>query len=799
MKVIRLFWILLLITLGAAGEATEARAQQKRSFSGYIKDKGSGEALMSATLYVRDLGIGTQSNTYGFFSLSLEPGQYQIIVSYVGFQTRELSIDLVDDLQQTIELQRSTQLEEVEITSRARDAHIRGTEMGTIQLSTEEIKVLPVLFGESDILKALQLMPGVQSAGEGISGFYVRGGGPDQNLVLLDDAVVYNTGHLFGFFSVFNTDAIRHVELIKGGMPANYGGRLSSVVDVSMKEGNNKAFHARGGIGLIASRLTLEGPLKKEKGSFMISGRRTYVDVLMKPFVTGNLAGSGYFFYDANLKANYQVSEKDRLFLSGYFGRDKFRFQSQSGNFNADIPWGNATATLRWNHLFNSRLFMNTTAVYNDYQFEFGADQNAFAFRLASGIRDWSLKSDLDYYSSFHHRFKAGMQLTHHRFVPNQISGRLGETELMPANAASKNALEAGIYLMDQFDPHERISINLGIRYSVFAQLGPHTEFHYGAGASPIDSTVYASGQSVKTYGGWEPRLQARYSLDDHSSIKASLARSYQYIHLVTNNGSTLPTDLWVPSTLMVKPQQAWQYALGYFRNFSDNRWETSLELYYKSLKNQVEYREGYVPSTIQDPEMDFVFGEGEAYGAEVFLRRTRGRWTGWLGYTLSWTYRRFPDLNRGMRYPAKYDRRHDLSFVASYAISPTWTVSGVFIYGSGNAITLPTQYYFLTNATGGQNQALTPNLVPQYSDLNAYRLFPYHRLDLSAVYTPKPKKNRKWKSSWAFSLYNVYSRQNPYFLYVDTEGDLNEGIQAKVKQVSLFPILPSVTYNFEF
>lgn len=798
MKSTPMIWFcLLFLCLSPVGQG--AWAQKKGSFSGYIKDKESGEALMSATLYVRELGIGTQSNAYGFFSISMEPGKYQVIASFVGYRSEELSIELIDNLQMNIELESTTQLQEVEITARARDAHIRGTEMGTVSLSTEEIKALPVLFGESDILKALQLMPGVQSAGEGGSGFYVRGGGPDQNLILLDDAVVYNTGHLFGFFSVFNTDAIRHVELIKGGMPANYGGRLSSVVDVSMKEGNNKEFHARGGIGLIASRLTLEGPIKKEKGSFMLSGRRTYIDVLMKPFVKGNLAGSGYYFYDANLKANYQLSEKDRLFLSGYFGRDKFLFRSESGSFHADIPWGNATATLRWNHLFGPRMFMNATAVYNDYQFEFGAEQNAFAFKLASGIRDWSLKSDLDYYSSFHHRFKAGVQLTHHRFVPNQISGRLGDVELMPANAAFKNALEAGIYVLDQFDPHDRVSINMGIRYSAFAQLGPHTQYQYGVGASPVDSTVYSSGESVKTYGGWEPRIQARYSLDDQSSLKASLAGSYQYIHLVANNGSTLPTDLWVPSTLIVKPQQAWQYALGYFRNFSENRWEASVELYYKSLKNQVEYREGYVPSTIQDPELDFVFGEGEAYGTELFLRKTRGRWTGWLGYTLSWTNRHFPDLNRGMRYPAKYDRRHDFSAVSTYEFSPQWTLSGVFIYGSGNAITLPTNYYFLTQATGGQQVPVTPVLVPQYSDLNAYRLFPYHRLDISAVYTPKQKKPRKWKSSWAFSVYNVYSRQNPYFLYVDTEGDLNQGIDAKVKQVSIFPILPSVTYNFEF
>ncbi len=796
-KLLRHLPILLAVLMAAL---PPAYGQKKYTFSGYIKDRQTGESVMSATVYIKEKAIGAQSNAYGFFSISLEPGTYEAVVSFVGYQAQTFPLTIEGaDIQKNIELASTTVLKEVEVTSRPQNANIRGTEMGTVSLSTEEIKVLPVLFGETDILKALQLMPGVQSAGEGGSGFYVRGGGPDQNLILLDDAVVYNTGHLFGFFSVFNTDAIRNVELIKGGMPAQYGGRLSSVVDVSMKEGNNKTYHARGGIGLIASRLTVEGPLKKEKGSFMIAGRRTYVDLLLKPFVKGNLAGSGYYFYDANLKANYQITEKDRLYLSGYFGRDKFVFRSSSGNFNADIPWGNATATLRWNHLFGPRLFMNTTAVYNDYHFQFGAEQQDFAFKLASGIRDWGLKSDLDYYAPFHHHFKLGANLTHHRFVPNQVSGRLGEVELMPANAASKNGIEAGIYLMDQFDPHERLSLNLGLRYSGFMQMGPHTHYEFGAGATPIDSLVFGNGEKVKTYGGWEPRVQARYILDDQSSLKASIAGAYQYIHLITNNGSTLPTDLWVPSSMRVRPQKAWQYALGYFRNFSENQWETSLELYYKSLENQVEYREGYVPSTIQDPELDFVFGDGQAYGAELFLRKTQGALTGWIGYTLSWTYRKFPDLNAGLRFPAKYDRRHDLSMVLTYVLNPKWTFSGVFIYGSGNAITLPTNYYFLTNATGGQTQPVPPQLVPQYSGLNAYRLFPYHRLDLSAVYTPKAQQNKKWKSSWAFSIYNVYSRQNPYFLYIDTEGDLDQGIDAKVKQVSIFPILPSITYNFEF
>lgn len=768
----------------------QSHAQKKVTLSGYLRDSGSSEALIAATIYVKELGIGTQSNNYGFYSISVPAGSYNVIYSYIGYNTQTKQVNITDDIVMDIGLEAENVLKEVEITSERRDKNVSGTQMGTISISAQKIKQLPVIFGETDILKTLQLMPGVQSAGEGNAGFYVRGGGPDQNLILLDDAVVYNTGHLFGFFSVFNTDALNNVTLIKGGMPANYGGRLSSVVDVSMKEGNMKEFHAEGGIGLIASRLTLEGPIKKEKGSFMLSGRRTYIDVLIKPFASGTLANSGYFFYDANLKANYKITDKDRVYLSGYFGRDQFRFGNESGTFNADIPWGNSTATLRWNHLFNNKLFLNTTAVYNDYQFSFGAKQGDVEFKLSSGVRDWNGKIDLDYYSTFNHKFKTGIAYTYHKFIPNQVSGTAGEVELEPNNALIKYAHEGGVYILDEFEPTKWLKINAGIRYSWFAQSGPYSVYETDLNGKRTDSTTYSKGETVKTYGGWEPRLNLRFELNSSSSIKASAAKAYQYIHLVSNNGSTLPTDLWVPSTLIVQPQQAWQYSIGYFKNFLDDALETSVEVYYKDMQNQVEYRQGYVPNTIQDPELDFVFGTGESYGVEFFINKTKGKFTGWIGYTLSWTYRTFPDLNKGNPYPAKYDRRHDLSIVASYEMNKKWTVSAIFVYGSGNAITLPTNYYFIDQT-----------IVPEYSELNAYRLFPYHRLDLSAVLTPQKqiRKNKRWRSSWAFSVYNVYSRQNPYFLYVDTRGNVTQGIEASVKQVSIFPILPSITYNFKF
>lgn len=766
---------------------TTVLAQKKVTLSGYIRDAQSGESLISANVYIKELNLAVQTNTYGFYSVSMPQGSYTVLYNYTGYANIEEPMQMIESRTYNAELRSITTFEEVEVKAKKEQDNVQSTDMGTVALSVNDIKKLPVVFGEVDILKALQLMPGVQSSGEGNSGFYVRGGGPDQNLILLDDAVVYNPGHLFGFFSVFNSDAVKNITLIKGSMPAQYGGRLSSVVDVTMNEGNTKEYHAKGGIGLIASRLTVEGPIRKEKGSFMLSGRRTYIDVLMKPFAKGSLSGSGYFFYDANLKANYTLGKKDRLYLSGYFGRDKFTFKSSTGNFNANIPWGNATATLRWNHLFNDRLFMNASAIYNDYHYEFGGKQSDFAIRMASGIRDWNGKVDFDYYAGNNHHVKTGINYTHHTFIPNQVSGNSGELEFKPNNSLIRYAHEAGVYVGDEFEVAGFIKVNAGLRYSCFAQTGPYKQYKYNLNEEKIDSTQFGSGAIVKTYGGWEPRLNLRFELNENASIKTSVVKSYQYIHLITNNGTTLPTDLWVPSTYYVQPQSAWQYSLGYFQNLFNNSYVTSVEVYYKKMKHQIEYRQGYTPTNItRDQELDFVFGNGEAYGTEFFINKTKGKFTGWIGYTLSWTYRTFPKLNNGERYPAKYDRRHDLSVVLTYEHSKKWTFSGVFVYGSGNAITLPTSYYFIEQ-----------QLVPEYSKLNAYRLFAYHRLDLGATYTPKPEKKKGLRGSWTFSIYNVYSRQNPYFLYVDSRGNTSQGLEMSVKQVSIFPILPSITYNF--
>lgn len=767
-------------------------AQSRYTLSGYIKDSVNGETLIGATISVQGQTKGISSNNYGFYSISLPEGNYTMVCSYVGFLPKLVTINLKRDIQFNFELlHRRSSSEEVVVVSKKRDNNVKNAQMGKISLSVEQIKNVPAFLGEVDLLKTIQLLPGVRNAGEGSAGIYVRGGGPDQNLILLDDAVVYNTGHLFGFFSIFNADAIKNVSLIKGGMPAQYGGRLSSVLDISMKEGNDKKLQVDGGIGLIASRFSVQGPLKKNKASFIISGRRTYIDALTKPFIskTSQFYGSGYYFYDLNAKVNYKFTEKDRLYLSGYFGRDVFDFANGRQSLKVNIPWGNATGTLRWNHVFNKRLFGNTTAVYNDYNFAFKAAQNNFTIKLASGIRDLSLKQDFDLYPFTGHKVKFGASYTHHRFTPSVISGSQDSVVFRPDNAQVKFGNESAVYLQDDWEISSKLKVNAGIRYSDFAQKGPYSIFKTDANGNHLDSTVFKKGETVKSYGGFEPRVTMRYAFDDETSIKASVTRNLQYIHLVSNAGTTLPTDLWVPSTYKVKPQLSWLYAAGIFKNFSNNMFETSVELYYKTMQNQIEYQEGYTPNTVDDTENYFTFGKGWSYGSEFFINKTKGRLTGWIGYTLSWTWRKFPQLNFGEKYPAKYDRRNDMSIVAVYELNKKWKLSADFVFGTGNAATLPQRFYII----GGV-------LTQEYSRINEYRLPSYHRLDLSATLTPKKNERRKWKTEWVFSIYNTYSRQNPYFIYFDQSGSaLNGDLKIQAKQVSLFPIIPAVTWNFKF
>ncbi|HEU4574087.1 MAG TPA: TonB-dependent receptor [Chitinophagaceae bacterium] len=764
---------------------------ERFTLNGYVKDSLSGESVIGATITINGQTQGVASNQYGFYSLTLPQGTYEIDISHVSYQSKSVIFTLNKDVSYNFELlPKSASIGEVVIYTKRRDANVKNAQMGKIDLSINQIKNIPAFMGEVDVLKAIQLLPGVRNAGEGNAGFYVRGGGPDQNLIMLDDAVVYNTGHLFGFFSIFNSDAIKNTSLIKGGMPAQYGGRLSSVLDIAMKDGNMNKTQVDGGIGLIASRLSIQGPIKKDKASYMISARRTYVDVLVKPFISKSSAfyGSGYYFYDLNAKVNYRFSEKDRLYLSGYFGRDVFNFNNAKRSFKSNIPWGNSTATLRWNHVFSRRLFANTTLVFNDYKFRFAAAQNDFNIALASGIRDGNAKIDFDYYPLPKHKMKFGGLYTFHKFIPNVVSGQQDSTVFQPNNESVKYANETALYVQDDWDLSDKIKINYGLRWSSFTQVGPFTKFERDADGNKIDSTTYNSFEPVKSYGGLEPRLTVRYALNDETSLKFAINRNYQYIHLVSNSGNTLPTDLWVPSTYIVKPQISWQYAAGFFKNFNDNKFETSLELYYKNMRNQVDYKEGYTPS-LRDPELDFVFGKAWSYGAELFVHKTRGRLNGWIGYTLSWTWRKFPDLNEGEKFPAKYDRRHDVSVVANYELNKKWRLGAVFVYGTGNATTLPERFYFIDGV-----------LTQEYSKVNQYRLDAYHRLDLAATYTPVPKRKKKVQSSWVFSIYNVYSHLNPYFIYFDQTGNLQNGdLQVQAKQVSLFPILPAVTWNFKW
>jgi hypothetical protein len=542
---------------------------------------------------------------------------------------------------------------------------------------------------------------------------------------------------------------------------------------------------------IVASRFSLQGPIKKNKASFIISARRTYADALVKPFFkkTSPYRGSGYYFYDLNAKVNYKFSEKDRIYLSGYFGKDRFDFINKKQSLDIGVPWGNGTATFRWNHVFNVKLFGNTTLVFNDYQFNFFATQNDFELKLLSGIRDLNLKQDFDLYPFTGHKLKFGGAYTYHTFTPTVLSGKQDSTIFKPRNAQSKYAHEGALYVQDDWDVNGKIKINAGIRWSAFQQIGSYKIYNNDVNGNHLDSTVFRKGQPVVTYQGLEPRVTLRYSIDEVTSFKASVTKNNQYIHLVSNAGTTLPTDLWVPSTYRVKPQISWLYAAGLFKNLRGDMYETSVEIYYKTMENQLEYKEGYTPNTLEDTENYFTFGKGWSYGAEFFANKSRGRLTGWLGYTLSWVWRKFPGLNHGEKYPAKYDRRNDLSLVAIYELNNKWKLSADFVYGSGNTATLPERFYIFDGV-----------LTQEYSAINQYRLPAYHRLDFSAIYKPSKKKEHKIHSEWVFSVYNLYSRKNPYFIYFSQEGNPYNGtLEVQAKQVSLFPIIPAITWNFKF
>lgn len=764
---------------------------QTHTISGTITDQASGEALIGATVYDYISGKGTTSNNYGFYSLTLPVDSVRLRYSYVGFKT-EVQVFYHDQKRTVnIELEGITQLQGVEITANQEREIIEKTQMSTIDISLEKVRDLPVLLGERDLIKTIQLLPGVQSGTEGSSGMYVRGGGPDQNLILIDGVPVYNANHLFGFFSVFNTDAINSVKLIKGGFPAEYGGRLSSVLDIRMKEGNSKKITGEGGVGIIASRLTLEGPIVKDKTSFMISGRRTYIDLLTRPMIRAvDDADLGYFFYDANAKINHKFSDRSRLYLSGYFGRDRFfvkdKYSYSTGSsdiyreeFYARLQWGNSIGALRWNYIFNPRLFSNTTITYSNYGFnvmsknesryiENGEKKTSLSqIEYLSGISDWSGRFDFNYVPNPDHYIKFGGGYIYHTFKPgvNRYRERSDYGQADTLFGSSKiYAHEFFSFIEDDYKLTEALKVNAGIHFSGF-------------------------NVENKTYLSLQPRVSARYLINDRTSVKASYASMSQYLHLLSNVGIGLPTDLWVPPTANIKPQQAHQIAAGVAHQPYVG-YDVSVEAYYKKMNHLIEYKDGAsFMGNARDWQTKVETGKGWSYGVEVMIEKKEGKTTGWIGYTLSWTDRQFEALNFGKIFPYKYDRRHDISLVVTHKFNDRVDVGMVWVYGTGNAVTLPTERF---RPLAEFNEHYYINDIGYISSRNNYRMPAYHRMDVGVNLHKKTKYGMR---TWSFGLYNAYSRQNPFFLYFSNDLAGNP----RLTQVSIFPIIPSVMYNFKF
>ncbi len=749
----------------------------QRTVTGTIRDASDGETLIGATVRLAGSDRGTFTNSYGFYSLTLESDTGQIVISYVGYQDQVIKIGPGVSNPVIIDLSSGKLLEEVVVKSNSFREQLGSTQMGVQELTMREAKLIPVVFGEVDIIKTLQLKPGINSGSEGNSGLFVRGGSSDQNLFILDEAIVYNPNHLFGFFSTFNSDAIKDVKIYKGGFPAQYGGRLSSVIDVKLNDGNNQKISGTGGIGLISSRLTLEAPLVKNKSSIILSGRRTYADLITRAVNKSNEGNKefnpipDYYFYDLNAKVNYTLSDKDKLFISGYFGQDRFGFDNENFQFNFD--WGNVTSTARWNRVITPQLFINTTFTFSDYKYQISNELTGFSFNLQSRIRDMNLKSDFTYAPSNDHHIQMGAEVTRHLFTVGRLKAGSDDGEISFSAGQDLDAWEAGAYIQDEWTINDRSALSMGMRLSGFLQ-------------------------KKKVYGALEPRLAYNYRVTEDLSVKANYARMVQYLHLVANSSISLPTDIWYPSTAGVRPQTSdqvgvgWQYLLG-------SQFLLSNEYYYKYLGNQIDFKNFADLFANDQLEQEFTFGNGYAYGTEVYLEKKEGRLTGWVGYTLAWVRRgEFKDIMDGRFFAPRYDRRHDISIVGIYELTHRLTVTAAWVYGSGDLSWLPVGRLPFQDIPGGQTQPV----VPVYGDRNNLRQPAYHRLDLGLVIEFSPK----WgESDLTISVYNAYNRRNPYFLYLDAETKTNEnlGIEEvvgiKAKQVSLFPVLPSFTYNFKF
>lgn len=784
----KFFFFLIVYIIGfhlvKSQEKEKPTAKNKYTLSGYVKEKGSGELLVGTHVYIANLKVGTSTNTYGFYSITLEEDSIDVVFSYVGYQARYFKIDLKENIRLDVEISPNNDLEEVQIIGIKGEEKIsESSRMSVIEIPIYQIKDISALLGEKDVLKVIQLMPGVQSGSEGNSGLYVRGGGPDQNLIILDDATVYNAYHLFGFFSLFNGDALKSVELTKGGFPARYGGRLSSVLEMNMKEGNKEKISGEVGVGLLSSRLTVEGPLKKNKSSFLVSGRRTYLDILARPFMPAE-EKVGYFFYDLNAKVNYDFGNKNKVYLSGYFGRDQASSTFDQGDEKFKLFWGNATGTARWNHLFNEQLFANTSFNISNYEFaiqnssEFNGDE--FLLKYSSGIRDLSLKFDLDYRPSPKHYIRAGFMSTYHRFKPTAIVLKDEAVEEYRNDVNTIKAVESGIYIEDDYSINNRLKFNVGFRLSHFVNEN-------------------------KQYFNPEPRVSGRYLLTEDLSLKASFASMNQYVHLLTQTGIGLPTDLWVPTTDKVAPQKSNQVALGLAKDIAKPKLTVSVEGYYKKSDNIIAYKEGASFLTIGgldgneevDWESNITAGQGWSYGLEFLIQKKVGRFSGWIGYTLSYTQLQFDSLNFGKKYWARYDRRHDASVVAIYKLKENQeerkkiTLSATWVYGTGNALTLPKSQYLAQPHTTNANNFYYQT-INEYGDRNDYRMAPYHRLDFGIQFHRGLKRGER---TWEISFYNLYNRKNPFFYYISTD---NYG-ERKLKQVSLFPLIPSVSYSYKF
>lgn len=773
-----------------------AKAQDKVTISGTIVNSQNNETLIGVSIYIPELQSGTTTNEYGFFSLSIPKGDYTLQVSYMGFQTLEEKISLQQNLRKNISLESSTQnLEEIVITERKNIANIKKPEMSVNKLTIQEIKKMPAVMGETDILKSILQLPGVTNAGEGASGFNVRGGAADQNLILLDEALLYNSSHLFGFFSVFNSDAIKDLKLYKGGIPSRFGGRVSSVLDIYQKEGNSNEFHMNGGIGVISSRLLAEGPLEKGKGSFLVAGRSSYAHLFLKLTDNKNSA----YFYDLNTKLSYKLNENNSLFLSGYFGRDVFDIGDQFNNV-----YGNAVLNLRWNHLYSEKLFSNLSMIYSDYYY--GLKLDVAGLNWDSGIKNYNIKYDFKHYISDRYKMTYGLNAVYYDFNPGTVSPTGASSGINREQLDKKYALEPALYVDAEHEITDKLSINYGFRYSMFYRMGQqdmniyanneavtfNPELQIYEKGKPIGTEHFGSGKTIASFDNLEPRLAVSYQLDDNQSIKASYNRMSQYIHLVSNTASPTPLDVWAPSDNFIKPQLLDQVALGYFRNFHNDDYTLETEIYYKKVKNRIDYIDGADLIANKAIEQVILNGRSRSYGLEVLLRKNSGKLNGWISYTLSRSEQQTPGrtaletgINNGKWYSTGYDKTHNLAVTASYKLTEKWSFGSTFALQSGQPVTYPNGQY----EYGGV-------IVPSYGARNEDRLPAYHHLDVSATYIPKPDKKKGWQGEWVFSIYNLYNRMNSASMTFRQNEDTgrNEAVR-----LSIFGFIPSVTYNFKF